>query len=117
MTIHQQNPLKQVREHIGQNQPQNVQASARGQGMDGHLISKGAALLGLFESTLDYKFQISKDYLASLGSANYRVSAWGDEWRVNIDNPSIEVVAPSFTQAVIKAATSHVQITLGVSHV
>jgi hypothetical protein len=110
MTNTAQNHFRHVREYIGQAQPQNAQASARGQGMGGLLISKGAALLGHTQSSEDYQFQIAKEYLSCLGSANYRVSSWGDEWRVNIDSPSVEVVAPSFTLAIVKASTAHVRL-------
>ena len=99
--------LNQARVLLDITAPRTVCVSARGQGANDQI--QGAALLG-HDS---YSEQQAIDYLSTLDPKNYKVSAWGDEWRIEIDNPRIQVASNSFGHAAIKAVGAYLQLTWG----
>lgn len=97
--------LNQARVQLDKTTPKTVCVSARGQGANDQI--QGAALLG-HDS---YSEQQAIDYLSTLDQKNYKVSAWGDEWRIEIDSPSIQVSDNTFGKAAIKAVGAYLRLT------
>ena len=97
--------INQARVLLDLTSPKTVCVSARGQGANDQLT--GAALLG----SDGFAEQQAIDFLSTLDPRGYKVSAWGDEWTIEIDSPRIKVISSSFGQASIKAVRAYLQLT------